>query len=59
MLTVVASTIGTTPEAIVPDELGVLLPELERRLRELAPGDRIDESMRGVQHVLLGWDVGT
>lgn len=54
-----AHAIGMYPESITPHELGVLLPEIERRLRQLAPAERIDDAMRALQHLLLGWDATT
>lgn len=55
LLTSVVNTIGTYPDELTPDELGVLLPEIDRRLRDLAPPDRVDDAMRSLAHLLLGW----
>jgi len=55
VLTSTANAIGAYPDSLTPQELGVLLPEIERRLRQLAPGDRVDDAMRALQRLLLGW----
>ncbi len=59
VMTSVVNTIGTYPDELDPDELGLLLPEIERRLGPLAPAERVSGAMQALQHLLLGWDGGS
>jgi hypothetical protein len=58
VLVVVVNAIGSYPDLLSPEELGVCLPEVERKLRELAPA-RADDAMRALQHLLIGWAPST
>lgn len=49
----VLHTLGATPSALTPDELGNLLPELDRRLRKLVPDDQADAALKRVYRVLF------
>jgi hypothetical protein len=55
-LTSILNTIGAYADAMTPDELGIVLPEIDRRMRKLAPDDIVDAAMKRLQHVLLGWE---
>jgi hypothetical protein len=46
-------TIGSTPAKFTPDELGSLLPEIDRRLRKLMQDAQADLSMKRLFHVLF------
>ena len=58
MLVSAVNTIGVTPEAMTPDELGNLLPEIDRRLRQLILGEQADEAMGRLYSCLMSWDGG-
>ena len=53
MLVSVLNTIGSTPQKLNPDELGTLLPEIDRRLRKLVPDTQADPAIRRVYHLLF------
>ena len=53
MLVSVLNTIGTSPQKLSPDELGTLLPEIDRRLRKLVPDAQADPAMRRVYNLLF------
>jgi hypothetical protein len=48
--------IGVTPHDTTIDQLGGLLPELERRLRLLVPPDVADGAMQRLRSMILKWD---
>ena len=49
----VLNTIGATPAKLTADELGNLLPEVDRRLRKLVPDLQADSSMKRLYRVLF------
>jgi hypothetical protein len=49
----VLNTIGSTPAKLTPEELGNLLPEVDRRLRKLVQDPQADEAMRRLYRVLF------
>src|SRR3954452_16508715 len=49
----VLNTIGAHAEKLTPDELGLLLPEIDRRLRKLVPDDQSDAAMKRLYRVLF------
>lgn len=53
LLVSVLNTIGATPARLTPDELGNLLPEIDRRLRKLVPDPQADAVMKRVYRVLF------
>jgi hypothetical protein len=53
MLVSVLNTIGTAASRLTPDELGNLLPEVDRRLRKLVPDAQADVAMRRLYRVLM------
>ena len=53
MLVAVLNAIGASPMQLSPDELGNLLPEIDRRLRKLVPDGQADAAMKRVYHVLF------
>jgi hypothetical protein len=46
------------PWALTIDELGVLLPEVERRLRLIAPPDEASAAFARLRAFVLGWEEG-
>ncbi len=49
----VLNTIGTGPQKLTPDELGNLLPEVDRRLRKLVQEPQADAAMKRLYRVLF------
>ena len=49
------NTLGATADHLSPDDLGVLLPEIGRRLRKLVLSEQVDAAMKRLHQVLLGW----
>ena len=49
----VLNTIGTTPQKLTPEELGNLLPEVDRRLRKLVQEAQADAAMKRLYRVLF------
>jgi hypothetical protein len=49
----VLKTIGTTPTKLTPEELGNLLPEVDRRLRKLVQDQQADSAMKRLYRVLF------
>jgi hypothetical protein len=49
----VLKTIGTRPEQLTPEELGNLLPEVDRRLRKLVQEAQADAAMKRLYRVLF------
>ncbi len=47
------NTIGATPKELTPDELGNLLPEIDRRLRKLVQQTQADQAMARLYRVLF------
>jgi hypothetical protein len=56
LLAQVMKSIGAGPQSLTPDELGTLIPEIERRLRLAVPSDSADQAARGLMKLLLSWD---
>jgi hypothetical protein len=48
--------IGASAEKLSMDELGVMLPEIERRLRLLVPADEVQGSMGRLRRLMFDWD---
>jgi hypothetical protein len=55
MMVSALETLGTTPVAMTPEELGVLLPEISRRLRQLLLADQADEAQARLSSALMKW----
>jgi hypothetical protein len=55
LLAQVLGPLGSTPREVTPDELGMLIPEIERRLRMAVPSDAADSAVKKMLHVLLAW----
>ena len=49
----VLKTLGITPEAMSPDDLGNLLPEIDRRLRKLVQEEQADAAMKRLYRLLF------
>jgi hypothetical protein len=49
----VLKTLGTTAVALTPEELGNLLPEVDRRLRKLLQDAQADAAMKRLYRVLF------
>jgi hypothetical protein len=49
----VLNTVGTEPEKVTPDELGHLLPEVDRRLRKLVTDAQADGAIKRLYRVLF------
>jgi hypothetical protein len=47
--------IGATPGSLSIDDLGVMLPEIERRLRLLAPPDEVAGAMQRLRRLMFEW----
>jgi hypothetical protein len=47
---------GSGPEVVTADELGVALPEIERRVRLLLQPQAASDAMARLRHVLLSWE---
>jgi hypothetical protein len=47
--------IGATPGSLTIDELGAMLPEIERRLRMLCPPDDAGARMARLRRLVLEW----
>jgi hypothetical protein len=52
MLIEVLAIVGSNPEIVTLAEMGLLLPEIDRRIRLLNP-EAADDSMRRVRRLLL------
>jgi hypothetical protein len=55
MMVSALQTIGSTPAAMTPEELGVLLPEISRRLRQLLLSDQAEEAQARLSSALMKW----
>lgn len=53
LLVSVLNTIGATPAKLTPEELGNLLPEIDRRLRKLVQEAQADAAVKRVYRVLF------
>jgi hypothetical protein len=58
MMVSALNTVGATPASVTPDELGNLLPEVDRRLRQLILADQADEAMGRLYSCLMSWESG-
>jgi hypothetical protein len=47
---------GSSPFRATPQDLGMLLPEIERRLLLLAPQERAAPGLARLRRILLCWD---
>jgi hypothetical protein len=47
---------GTTPMRASPDDIGFVLPEIERRMLMLAPHERVAPGLARLRRLLLSWD---
>jgi hypothetical protein len=48
-------TIGSFPNTATLDELGALLPEVERRLRLIMPPEMADRALGRLRRALIAW----
>jgi hypothetical protein len=53
LLASVLNTIGSTPARLTPDELGGLLPEVDRRLRNLVQDTQADRALKRLYRVFF------
>src|SRR5690242_372248 len=53
LLSSVLNTVGVKPGQLTPEELGNLLPEIDRRLRKLVPDGEADPAMKRLYRVLF------
>jgi hypothetical protein len=53
LLVSVLNTIGCAPAELGPEDLGNLLPEVDRRLRQLAQDAQVDAAMTRLRRVLF------
>jgi hypothetical protein len=53
LLASVLNMIGSTPTSLTPDDLGILLPEIDRRLRKLVQPAQADLAMKRIFRVLV------
>jgi hypothetical protein len=51
-------TVGASPKALTPDELGTMLPEVDRRLRQLVQPEQADKAMARLYQTLMDWAGG-
>lgn len=56
MMVAALGTIGAAPADMTPEELGVLLPEIGRRLRQLVLADQADDALARLSSALMSWD---
>jgi hypothetical protein len=49
------SLVGAKPESVTPNQLGEVLPEVERRLRLLMEEDHALNVIARLRQLLLGW----
>src|SRR5689334_19601515 len=47
---------GSTPLRATPDDLGWVLPEIERRMLQLAPHEHCAPGLARLRRLLLSWD---
>jgi hypothetical protein len=47
---------GTTPMRASPDDVGFVLPEIERRMLLLAPHERVAPGLARLRRLLMSWD---
>lgn len=50
---------GTTPMRASPDDMGLLLPEIERRMLLIAPHERVAPSLARLRRLILTWEIRT
>jgi hypothetical protein len=53
LLVSVLKTLAVSPDRLTPDELGNLLPEIDRRLRKLVPDEQADGAMKRLYRLLF------
>jgi hypothetical protein len=53
LLVSVLKTLAVAPEKLSPDDLGNLLPEIDRRLRKLTKDDQADAAMKRLYRLLF------
>lgn len=53
LLAGVLRTVGVAPTHLTPEELGTLLPEVDRRLRKLVQDTQADDALRRLYRVLF------
>lgn len=56
LLASLISSMGSTPKDLTPDELGILLPEVEQRLRLLVPLEQAQKCVARLREMLLKWE---
>ncbi len=53
----VFASVGTQPDAATADELGLLLPEIERKMLLALPFETAAPAMARLRRMLLEWEV--
>jgi hypothetical protein len=56
LLAQIVRSVGAEPDELTPDDLGHLIPEVERRLRMAVPSDAAVQAVKGLVSLLLSWD---
>jgi hypothetical protein len=56
MLADTLKAMGSSPDLMTLEELGMMLPELERRLLMLVPHEDCRVSMAKLRHMLITWE---
>jgi hypothetical protein len=56
MLAEVVAAVGSSPQEVTAQELGVLLPEIERRVHLLVPHEMAARALGRLRQTLLAWD---
>lgn len=47
---------GTTPMRAGPEDIGFLLPEVERRMLLIAPHERVAPALARLRRLLISWE---
>ncbi len=56
LLTDLLRPIGSSPEIMTPDELGALLPTIDKKIRQVTTPDIADTAMARLRQLLLSWE---
>jgi hypothetical protein len=51
----VLKSIAVSPLELTPEDLGILLPEADRRLRQLVQPEQADQAMSRLYKMLMAW----
>lgn len=56
MLASTIKAIGSTPTTVTLDELGAMLPEIERRMLQMFPPEDTRRAMSRLRGLIVSWD---